>query len=180
MGPAFLGFSLANRTVDEPAEMSCVEFPRWAGIPGLGRTAPNLPAGADLLHNPSFEGLQKENLTLDVHRHLPPTLLEALHCFKRCAQKLRHLFLGFPQLLPHRMKFFMIHRSLSSGGKPFPEKVEKYPLTIYTTTCYLYKGFLKPQESIGCLADPGNVAYSYPGEGPKSRTKNTLKMACMG
>jgi hypothetical protein len=112
--------------------MSCVEFPRRAGIPGLDWAAPNIPAGMVLLTDPSFKDMQEEDLTLDVRRYLPPTLLEALHGLKRCPQKFGHLFLGLAQRLAQRMKFFPIHKSHSFTGIVSPMG-RKIALTIYTT-----------------------------------------------
>ncbi len=150
LGPALLGLSLAYRTVDEPAEMSHVEFPRWAALLGLGRAAPNVPAGTDLLTDPSSQGPQEEQLALHVDRHFPPTLLKALHGLKRCPQELRHLLLGLLHLLPQRMKFFIIHGSPSFGGY-LSQDVKRFPLTIYTTMCYLDNVFLNPRIPYGLL-----------------------------
>jgi hypothetical protein len=112
-----LSLSVAYRAVDEPAEMACVEFPRRAGIPGLGRTAPNIPAATDLLADSSLQGLQEENLALHVRRHLPPTLLKALNCLKRCSQELPHLLLGLVKFFTESLKLFTVHFYPSFWGR---------------------------------------------------------------
>ena len=112
-----MSLSFAYRTVDEPAEMACIEFPRGAGTPNLGRTAPNIPAATGLFADPSLEGLQKEALTLDVHRYFPPTLLETLHGLKRCPQELCHLLLGLLKFATESLKLFTVHFHPSFWGR---------------------------------------------------------------
>jgi hypothetical protein len=108
---------VAYRPVDEPAEVSDSEFPGWASLPVLGRAATNFPAWTGLLGGPFPQGLQKEQLPLDVRRHLPPTLLKALHGLKRCPQKLGHLLLGLLQFPPESLKLFAVHIYPSFSGK---------------------------------------------------------------
>jgi hypothetical protein len=132
--PTFLSLPVAYRPVDEPAEVSDSEFPGWASLPGLGRAATNFPAGTGLLPGPLLQGLQKEQLPLDVPRHLPPTLLKALHGLKRGSQNLGHLLLGLLQFPPESLKLFAVHIYPSFGEKvkKFARR-EKFYLTDYTT-----------------------------------------------
>jgi hypothetical protein len=166
-GPAFLSFSLAYRTVDEPAEMSHMKFPGWTGLPGLGRAAANIPAGTDLLTTPSSQGLQKEQLALHVDRHFPPTLLKALHGLKRCPQELGHLLLGLPKFSPESLKLFIVHVHPSFWGKQKITQSKNFYLTVYTTLCYQGKSFFilpKIRQENHFLTYPftGRKVYSLP------------------
>jgi len=162
-----LSLSFAYRTVDEPAEMACIEFPRGAGIPNLGRTAPNIPAATGLFADPSLEGLQKEALTLDVHRYFPPTLLETLHGLKRCPQELCHLLLGLLKFSTESLKLFAVHFHPSFGGRG--KKIcsgKNFHLTGYTTLCYLCKGFFRsardPKNNFCSMSRFQGEVYSPP------------------
>jgi len=156
---------MAYRTVDEPAEMACVEFPCGTGLPGLGRAAPNLPAGMDLLTDSSFEGLQEEHLTLNVRRYLPPALLEALNSLKRCSQKLPHLFLGLVKFFPESLKLFSVHfySSFWEKGKIFCSAENFLLDMLYHAVLPMQKFFSlcqKPQKKICTMPRLRGEVYS--------------------
>lgn len=119
--PAILNLPPADGPVDEPAEMSRVEFPRRAVLTGLRRATSNLPAGAHFFIGPLFKGPQKEHLPLDVHRDSSPPLFEALNAPERRSQELRHFFLSFLKFLAERLELFGVHGFL----------LEKAPKKIY-------------------------------------------------
>jgi hypothetical protein len=52
LGPTSLRLSPADRSIDEPAEVTQVKFPRRAGLPSFGGTAPNIPTGAEFPRRP--------------------------------------------------------------------------------------------------------------------------------
>ena len=54
--PALLRLSAADGSIDEPAEMSCLEFPRRTVLTGLRSAASNLPARAHFSIGLVFEG----------------------------------------------------------------------------------------------------------------------------
>ncbi len=147
--------------------MARIEFPRGAGIPSLGSTAPNIPAGVDPLYNPSLEGLQEKDLPLHVRRYLPPTLLKALNGLKRCSQELPHLFLGLLKFFTESLKLFTVHfhPSFWGRGKKFaPRKI--FYLTGYTTLCYSCKGFFhsarNPKRNFYSMSRFRGEVYSLP------------------
>jgi len=148
-----------------------MEFPGWAGLQGLGRATANIPAGTDLLTDSSFEGLQKEHLTLDVHRNLPPPLFKALNRLEGGSQELRHLLLGLLQFLPQRMKFFVVHGPHSFKGTVSRDR-EKFQLTSYTTTCYLDNiHYFKPPKIYDRRGRLRDASLFLPREGPRARKK---------
>jgi hypothetical protein len=115
LGPTRFRLSLADRPIDEPADVPRSEFPGWAGLSGLGHATSNLPAGSSIFITSIFHGRQKKQLPLNMHRNLPPSLFEALNRPERCSQELRHLLLGLLQFLPKRMELFVVHGCPSFG-----------------------------------------------------------------
>jgi hypothetical protein len=78
LGPTSLGLSTAEGSIDKPAEVAQVEFPRRARIAIFRRTASNIPAGAGFPGVPPPIGYQEERLAFNVPRNLAPSLFEAL------------------------------------------------------------------------------------------------------
>lgn len=117
--PAILNLPPADGPVDEPAEVSRLEFPRRAVLTGLRGATPNLPAGAHVFIGLFFKGPQKEQLPLDVHRDFAPPLFEALNAPERRSQELRHFFLSFLKFLAKRLEFFGVHGFLLEGQENF-------------------------------------------------------------
>jgi hypothetical protein len=113
--PAFLRFPPADRSIDEPAKMSHPEFPGRAGLPGLGGTAVDFPAGEQPLH-PLLHGLKKQHLPLDVPGNFSPPLLKTLHGPDRSSQEPGHFFLGFLQP-PAKSREFSGVQGVSSLGE---------------------------------------------------------------
>ena len=93
--PGALGDSMANGSVYEPAEMACIEFPCRAGLTGLQRTIPDIPAGSTISGVTPFQRQQEQHLTLDVSRNLAPPLFEALNRLERNPQEFRYFLLRF-------------------------------------------------------------------------------------
>jgi hypothetical protein len=115
--PAILNLPPADGPVDEPAEVSRLEFPRRAVLTGLRRATPNLPAGAHVSIALFLKGPQKEHLPLDVHRNSSPPLFEALNAPERRSQELRNFLLSFFKFLTERLEFFGVHGFLLEGHK---------------------------------------------------------------
>lgn len=116
LGPTRFRLSLADRPIDEPADVPRSEFPGWAGFSGLGHATSNLPAGSSIFIASFFHGCQKKHLPLNMHRNLPPSLFEALNRPERYTEELGHLFLGFPKFLAKSIKFSGVHGDLSFRG----------------------------------------------------------------
>jgi hypothetical protein len=131
--PAILNLPPADGPVDEPAEMSRVEFPRRAVLTGLRRATSNLPAGAHFFIGPLFKGPQKEHLPLDVHRDSSPPLFEALNAPERRSQELRDFLLSFFKFLTKRLEFFGVHGFLLEGQKKFLSRMKFFLDSIYHT-----------------------------------------------
>jgi hypothetical protein len=110
--PPRFRLSLADRPIDEPADVPGSEFPGRAGFSGLGYATSNLPAGSSIFIPSIFHGHQKKHLPLNVHRDFPPSLFEALNRPERYTEELGHLFLGFSKPLPKSLNFFRIHEHL--------------------------------------------------------------------
>jgi hypothetical protein len=107
--PAVLRLSVADRPVDKPAEMACLEFPGRTGLASLRGTAPDLPAGADLFRPLCFGCKQEKDMSLDVHGDLAPSLLEALNRFNGGPQKFGKLLLGLLKSLTMGTEFTVFH-----------------------------------------------------------------------
>lgn len=105
--PVLFYVAVADCTVDEPAEMSGIEFPGRTGLLNFFGALANVPA--DILTRVIFLGKQEEELTLHMNGNITPPLFIAAHCFKRGAEQFRELFLGFGQLLPDRGEFVFFH-----------------------------------------------------------------------
>ncbi len=124
LGPTRFRLSLADRPIDEPADVPRSEFPGRAGFSGWGRATSNLPAGSSIFITSIFHSRQKKQLPLNVHRNLPPSLFEALNRPERYTEELGHLFLGLLQFLPKRMELFVIH-GCPSFGKELKKMAEE-------------------------------------------------------
>jgi len=72
---------MAYRSINKPAQVSTVEFPRRAGFPDFHGTFFYNPTGLLLPISISLHRKKKEHLSLNMHRNISPFLLEALHCF---------------------------------------------------------------------------------------------------
>jgi len=107
--PASLRLSLADRSIDEPAETSKVEFPRRAASSCLQGTLLYHPAGSAFLTRRLLQGEQEQELTLNMYRNVPPPLLKTLHCFYRVAQKPCQLALALSEITADVRKFFFLH-----------------------------------------------------------------------
>ncbi len=112
LGPTRFRLSLADRPIDEPADVPRSEFPGRTGFSGWGRATSNLPAGSSIFIASFFHGCQKKHLPLNMHRNLPPSLFEALNRPERYTEELGHLFLGFSKPLAKSLNFFRIHEHL--------------------------------------------------------------------
>jgi hypothetical protein len=112
--PVCQRLSAANGSVDEPAELTHVEFPSRTMLSGIGRTPAHLPARLPLFSFPRLQGLQKEHLPFDVRGNLSPPLFKALDGLDRRPQELRHLLLGLSQVLAEKTELFGIHEILTS------------------------------------------------------------------
>lgn len=116
LGPTRFRLSLADRPIDEPADVPRSEFPGRTGFSGWGRATSNLPAGSSIFITSIFHGRQKKQLPLNMHRNLPPSLFEALNRPERYTEELGHLFLGFSKSLAKSIKFSGVHGYLSFRG----------------------------------------------------------------
>jgi hypothetical protein len=99
--PAFLHLAPADGPVNEPAQMSCVKFPRRALLSRFFGAAPYAPTGTGLFVLRRLQNHEKQYLTFRGYRNVAPSLLEALYGFGRGAQELGHLSLGFSQMVPN-------------------------------------------------------------------------------
>jgi len=129
--PVILNFPPADGPVDEPAEVSRFEFPRWAVLTGLRRATPNLPAGAHVSIALFFKGPQKEHLPFDVHRNSSPSLFEALNPPERRSQELRNFLLSFFKFSTERLEFFGIHGFPLEGQKKKLSRMKFFLDSIY-------------------------------------------------
>jgi hypothetical protein len=109
LAPAFLRQALANRSVDEPAEMSRPELPCRAILSSLHRAFFDQPTGPMSIREGLLQGKKQQRLAFGMDRYLSQTLLKALNGSDGYAQKLGHLFLGFPQDMPDFRQFAFIH-----------------------------------------------------------------------
>jgi hypothetical protein len=122
--PVLLRLPAADRPVDKPAEMACLEFPRRASFAGLGRTIPNVPAGPNPLHVRFLHRQQKQHLSFNVHGNLAPPLLEALNRLDRGPEQFGKLLLRLLKLLPKCLKFMLLHsRPLPGAYQAFLTKL---------------------------------------------------------
>jgi hypothetical protein len=110
LAPAFLNLPPADRSVDEPTEMSRLKFPCRTLIPPGDRALMDLPAGLDIFSEPPLHDRQKKGLPFDMSRNAAPSLFEALHGPDRGSQELRYLLLGFLQALTEGQEFSGVHK----------------------------------------------------------------------
>jgi hypothetical protein len=72
---------MAYRSINKPAKVSTVKFPRRAGFPGFYGAFFYNPTGLLLPISVSLHSKKKEHLPLNMHRNISPPLLEALYGF---------------------------------------------------------------------------------------------------
>jgi hypothetical protein len=109
LAPAFLWQALANRSVDEPAEMSRPEFPCRAILSSFHRAFFDQPTRPMSIREGLLQGKKQQRLAFGMDRYLSQTLLKALDGSDGYAQQLGRLFLGFPQDMPDFRQFAFIH-----------------------------------------------------------------------
>lgn len=107
--PTSLGRTLADCSIDKPAQMSGIKLPCGTILPVLDGAMPRQPARLILLGSMVFQSKNKEDLTFDMHRHVPPTLFETLNGLKRNAQNLCHLALRFSQMSSNFCELLFLH-----------------------------------------------------------------------
>ena len=107
--PTFLHFTLANHTVDHPAEAVGLEFPSRTLPFHVLCAAFDIPTRTPLFLLGRFHGSQKKHLPLHVVRNASPTLLKTLDPLEGNAHEHRELLLRFSQTLPNPHKDFFIH-----------------------------------------------------------------------
>lgn len=112
--PASLGRALADCSIDKPAQMSGIKLPCGTIPPALRRATPRQPARLILFRRVVYQSKNKEDLTFDMHRYVPPTLLETLNGLGRNAQNLCHLVLRFPQMSSNFCELLFLHPRLFS------------------------------------------------------------------
>ena len=93
--PAFLYVAMAYGSINKPAKISTVEFPRRAGFPGFHVAFIYNPTGLLLSVSISLHSKKKEHLPLYMNRNISPSLLEALYGFTRGTEQFCHLALRF-------------------------------------------------------------------------------------
>jgi hypothetical protein len=113
LAPAFLRQALANRSVDEPAEMPRPELPCRAILSSLHRAFFDQPTGSMSIRKGLLQGKKQQRLAFGMDRYLSQALLKALDGSDGYAQQLGHLFLGFPQNMPDFRQFAFIHFNAS-------------------------------------------------------------------
>jgi hypothetical protein len=94
-------------------------------------TFPDFPAGAIAFPSSSLHGHQEQHLTLDVHRNLPPSLLEALNGLERNSEEFCYLFLRLFKLVARGVEFLIVHVSPFFGEEQVIDK--------YTTLWYIFQ-----------------------------------------
>jgi hypothetical protein len=92
--PAFLHLAVADCSINKPTKMPSLEFPCWTFPLNFHGALLHHPAGYTLSARRFFRGHKKENLTLNMHWDVPPTLFETLYGFERDPQQLCHLILS--------------------------------------------------------------------------------------
>jgi hypothetical protein len=107
--PASLGRTLADCSIDEPAQMSGIKLPCGAVLSFIRGAIMRQPARLDLFGSVAFQSKNKEDLTLDMHKDFPPALFKALNGFCRNAHNLCHLVLRLPQIRASFCKLSLLH-----------------------------------------------------------------------
>jgi hypothetical protein len=97
--PRRLQLSLTNRAIDEPAEVSELEFPGRAVFPGISRAVLNGPASPVFVVLPQLPAKKKQGLSFYMRGNSSPALLKALYGFDGGSQQVGHLALSFSQLM---------------------------------------------------------------------------------
>ena len=85
--PALLNLALTDGPIDKPAKLSTLKFPCRAISSDLHRTFPYYPTGcvSFIIMGP-LHGQEKEHLSFNMHRDVPPSLLVTLYSLERSAQ----------------------------------------------------------------------------------------------
>jgi hypothetical protein len=108
--------ALTDGPVDEPTQMSCLKFPCRALLPDLPGTSLHDPAWSGSFVLRRLERHKKKGLALDIHRDIPPSLLEALYGLEGGAQELGHLLLRFSEKMTDLGKLCLVHAALPTGS----------------------------------------------------------------
>ena len=128
--PASLGRSLADCSIDEPAKISGSELPCGAILPSLHGATGASASRACPSWRLVFQSQNKEDLTFDMHRYIPPTLLKTLNGLRRNAQDLCHLALRFSQMSSNFCELLFLHPGLSPlWSSIVPQRDPLVPLT---------------------------------------------------
>ena len=101
--------AFADGAVDEPAELSCLEFPSRASKFQLRRAASYLPTGATSRLMLLLSRKEKEELPLNMGGDVAPSLFIAVDGLKGCPQQFGHPFLGLAEGLTHAGEFITVH-----------------------------------------------------------------------
>jgi hypothetical protein len=91
--------SFTDGSVDKPAQITGLKFPRWAPFLAFERTLYYGPARLMPFTGPLFHRDQKKDLPLHMDRHLSPSLLIAVYSLNGCSEQLSHLPLRLTQFL---------------------------------------------------------------------------------
>jgi hypothetical protein len=108
--PVRLRLSLAYGSIDEPAEVPDLEFPRGTIFFGLSRAVLNGPASPVFVVLRQLVGKKKQDLSFYMAGNFSPTLLKALYGFERGPKQLSHLALSFSQLMTDFRELTFSHK----------------------------------------------------------------------
>jgi len=92
---------MAHRSINKPAKVSTVKFPRRTCFPDFHGAFFYNPTGLLLPVSISLHSKKKEHLSLNMYRNISPSLFEALYGFKRGSEQFCQLALRFSQLAPN-------------------------------------------------------------------------------
>ncbi len=142
LGPTRFRLSLADRPIDEPADVPRSEFPGRAGFSGWGRATSNLPAGSSIFIASIFHSRQKK---ASAAQYAPEPSAIPVRSFESPGEIHRGVgtfVFGFFQASGEKHKIpWRPWAPFLSGILQF-EAPKNFFLTIYTTMCYLGNDFL--------------------------------------
>jgi hypothetical protein len=113
--PVFMNSTLANGTVNEPAQVAHLELPCRALTLQLKGALFFDPTGFLIFKASIDPGEQKIEMPLRVNRDGPPSLLVTMNGLNRSPEQLRHLLLRLVQPLSDGHEFLAIHYLLQKN-----------------------------------------------------------------
>lgn len=107
--PILLDPTIAYRTINKPAKVAGFELPGRTHLSSLHRAIFHNPARLFAFVFSLWSRDQKKHLPFYVSRHRSPALFVAVDSFKRSAQKLGDLLLGFSEFVAELFEFVAVH-----------------------------------------------------------------------